>query len=526
MKPFSTLLYVWVLLFAVAGLTSRSAAAQNGPDIGPASIIYINGVLNEKINAQVSAILLQHALTTTTASGIDVDYVHNPSGGTFLDLFQSLQQTGTDTTSFVRMMVDIDEWTPAFKDALLEAALRIAEQQTETGTVTNELRDRIVLREGAGNKVIVVSHSQGNFFANAAYRALTPQQQSCAYQVGVANPDLQQTHAHYEYVTLTQDEVVRFIKRPGFPTAPPTTDSEFEQLPIWDNTYGHAFVESYLFADTTSRREILTHIATARAEPREVGSPCDPNVTVPEGVGPRWTLVFAEGDAQILGQSSCTKALVDCEQYYHGIRALDQSAASSNRLSAMTGNFIANLEYSSSAGFLGLSGSIDGMFLARSSPLLGPENTPNYYAYGESRGVLTLRWNLNATGFFRDGTRMTSFNFVLSGNSNADLSQSPTPLPRMDSDDPPIGIPLCAQPQIRLTSDTGSTITLGGIFGTDTKFGSIATGHYTVTITATADQLQLNSGVLDDDSATIFPRREIECRLNASFRLKIQPSLP
>jgi hypothetical protein len=218
---------------------------------------------------------------------------------------------------------------------------------------------------------------------------------------------------------------------------------------------------------------------------------------------------------------------VDCGQYYHGIRALDQSAASSNRLSALTGNFISDLQYSSSGGFLGVSASVDGRFQTRSDPLLGPENTPNYYAYGATRGVLTLTWNLNATGFYRDGTPMSGFDFTLSGASTSDFTVSPKPLPAMDSDDPPTGVPICADPQIRLTNrDTGSTITLGGIFGTDTRSGSIATGQYIVTVTAAADQLQLNSGVLADDAATNFPRREMECRLSGSFRLHLYPPKP
>lgn len=106
-----------------------------------------------------------------------------------------------------------------------------------------------------GRKVVLVAHSQGNFFANRAYTSLSADEKRSTGIVSVANPDSAVADGR-PYTTLTNDWVIAAIPGAlrGNTTNSPNASHDFLH---------HGFVESYLVAGTASQSRILGHVRNA-----------------------------------------------------------------------------------------------------------------------------------------------------------------------------------------------------------------------------------------------------------------------
>jgi|GEM_PF-3732163 len=148
-----------------------------------------------------------------------------------------------------------------------------------------------------GNRVLIVSHSQGNYYANAVYDALVAEDPDWAKSIGnvqVATP-ANSVHSSGPYTTLAEDILIAHI-----PEALPVTDMvstmptgsilplrasrnyfDFGRLAWGSASYGHAFAGWYL-KGSYSREIILDQIArTLNGSGNLAGltyPACDPNV--------------------------------------------------------------------------------------------------------------------------------------------------------------------------------------------------------------------------------------------------------
>ena len=107
-----------------------------------------------------------------------------------------------------------------------------------------------------GNRVFVVSHSQGNLFANVALEAVARRLPACEFsleQIGVATPANRQFRRHYH--TGTDDLVINLL-RPIY-TVLPATVTNGPRSGFWSFLdQNHAFVEEYMKRDHKSFADI------------------------------------------------------------------------------------------------------------------------------------------------------------------------------------------------------------------------------------------------------------------------------
>ena len=122
----------------------------------------------------------------------------------------------------------------------------------------------------SGRKVLVIAHSEGNFYANAAYKRLfksavpTPGERSFGI-VGVAlpAPRLEGWHPEPEcrslgcYTTLDEDKVILGVELVLEGTADPNIPDDTKGT---DDSKRHDLIATYL-ANPAAREQIMTHVA-------------------------------------------------------------------------------------------------------------------------------------------------------------------------------------------------------------------------------------------------------------------------
>lgn len=123
----------------------------------------------------------------------------------------------------------------------------------------------------SGHKVLVIAHSEGNLYANAAYRRLfqtalpTPGERDFGI-VGIALPA--PTLAGWQppgcpvlgcYTTLSEDLIIRGVHSQLGDTAPPNV-SGASPLPSRTDLFWHGLTETYL-ETKEAREQILNHVA-------------------------------------------------------------------------------------------------------------------------------------------------------------------------------------------------------------------------------------------------------------------------
>lgn len=178
------------------------------------TVFYGNGVLTDRVGAFLSLTALQDHLAASLSDQeyqkLDFRTSLNASGGTIADLFESaIQDISTDVSSFWRWMSGIWVMPEWFRDRIVDAAAVIDEAALlmDLGTHVANYRSSIL----EGRRVVLVAHSQGNFFANQAYAHLTTAERASFGIVSVANPD-SDVATRGNHTTLFEDLVIAAIR--------------------------------------------------------------------------------------------------------------------------------------------------------------------------------------------------------------------------------------------------------------------------------------------------------------------------
>jgi hypothetical protein len=96
-------------------------------------------------------------------------------------------------------------------------------------------------------KTLVVAHSQGNVYLNAAYDAVKPQQKTDSLRtVSVATPAATVRDPQGRYVTSTTDLVIQAVALALGNVEPANTDGPILAALSSDTGYGHKFVDIYM----------------------------------------------------------------------------------------------------------------------------------------------------------------------------------------------------------------------------------------------------------------------------------------
>lgn len=184
-------------------------------------VVFGNGIMSTQKDAERSRnrieAQLRATLTPDEFSKLEFDLAYNQSYGLLSDVYESLKQkllSDNVIVSFWRWLGNREEVPVPFREVLTDLATRF-DFSTRVGT--GDLDNHLLLYRAsllAGKKVLVVAHSQGNFFANAAYELLHSGTDAVTSRsfgiVSVANP-ASFVGGDGPYTTLLEDVVIQAI---------------------------------------------------------------------------------------------------------------------------------------------------------------------------------------------------------------------------------------------------------------------------------------------------------------------------
>ncbi len=254
------------------------------------SIFFLNGIWVDETGpgsadeaSKLLALQLKKLLSASEYSKICVTYLHNTSLSKFEDFIEAVNQAAgqdIDVSSLLRHLGDLDSAPAAVKYAFITTSSVLVPSDIVTEDDLADHIRRYLEQIDAQRTVIVVPHSQGNFFANEAFVKLQPLKNlpdSSKFNiVSVATPS---DHvAGYpdqnaaRYTTLCEDFIWKPVPLVSLPSPKKwnlyndlfvCATNQILPLPVSAATAGHishSFNYGYLHEGTASWSKILTDI--------------------------------------------------------------------------------------------------------------------------------------------------------------------------------------------------------------------------------------------------------------------------
>jgi hypothetical protein len=204
-------------------------------------IYFANGVGNELEEARISRDALTVALGM---QGNDFGLAYNPNEFWLIQLLQLYQQRKNESDEFWYWLRHLDGAPQWFHDDYASKAGRFLNQTVQGDPALQEHIRQYLADLNAGKKVVIVAHSQGNFYANNAIRNFHlsyPQYLNSIGVVSVANP-ANSVQDGGPYTTNPDDFVINLVRY----AYPDTLVGNVSSSDItWTN---HEFIEAYLGA--------------------------------------------------------------------------------------------------------------------------------------------------------------------------------------------------------------------------------------------------------------------------------------
>ncbi len=191
-------------------------ARLNPPNLNGYELFFINGVLNSKRAAEKTEKKLEQMLNQKTVA---LEYNRNHMLGQFFDLWVhkvgELEVDKTGTLGFWQLVGAVAlpvgnvrkalyDWLDPDRDIghWAEKDLKRMIQSAKTALNQNK-------------KVIIVAHSEGNFFYRNIYKALnqwnSTKTQQCFAGIGFATP-LSSKPGNYDYITSSNDRIINLVR--------------------------------------------------------------------------------------------------------------------------------------------------------------------------------------------------------------------------------------------------------------------------------------------------------------------------
>lgn len=291
---------------------SVAAASANTFTISskkPVTLYYMNGINNSEVQAQTSTIALFDRLKESPKFSnllnnrqVNLKTLYNPSSPLLGDVYEldaqaSIQESALGATQIRINAESIGANYSAqdyamLKNAIFNEEIFRANQEykakrfsvfnfiskagkrsiNEYEQLGNEIRDAIV----KGEKVILVTHSQGNYLAQGIYANLLKDATIGSkladnlYVVGVAN--VAGTTPSGDYITIPNDNAVYFSHRDiqggkpmlsnfnaRFANGEPLDGFWESKAQRQNDTLNHVFIETYLSARINDNAELVPH---------------------------------------------------------------------------------------------------------------------------------------------------------------------------------------------------------------------------------------------------------------------------
>lgn len=267
--------FLLILLAAFSGLFGNASAQSFTSCPGGAKVLYVNGILtaNAKVAASSADLLATRIADFNISCVGDVAFHYNPSEKIARDLLQeSALQKATELgislgdAVLSTLLVWSGQPAPLFPEAVQQAVrnqiVPIIEKVSlstysfqvdgitkTTADVVKEIRDKVSAGLDPSAAVVLVGHSQGNFFVNEAYKAVrkirAPSDVDRLAVVNVSNVSIE--IPSNLYISSNQDWVIQALR---LLRAAPEAN-----FPVGDNaedSLGHGIDTTYLRRDLPS----------------------------------------------------------------------------------------------------------------------------------------------------------------------------------------------------------------------------------------------------------------------------------
>ena len=254
-------------------LSPLSSAAQN-PGTSPGYVIvYINGLSTDPIGAQDGVDVLS-ANYGTQYNNQPVSYTlfYTPTDGLMQDVVNAFAQRVksspglTDRWELIWDTLDggggaISDLAIAENPSLnglvsdlkttflngVSSNLKNVNANKEFQPAVDQFTSALTTYYTQQKKTLVVAHSQGNVYLNAAYDAVKPQLKTDSLRtVAVATPAATVRDPQGRYVTSTTDLVIQAVVLALGNVEPANTDGPILAALSSDTGYGHKFVDIYM----------------------------------------------------------------------------------------------------------------------------------------------------------------------------------------------------------------------------------------------------------------------------------------
>jgi hypothetical protein len=263
---------------------ARCAIAATAADCTAGTVVlYVNGIRTDQAGAQSDAVTLRSTINVSqTSDGKPVRYVavHNPNNGTPGDLVETFIQwiDQNPVRAFLRPFAErivaalfsgvidyfFDELAliaPSFagtlrtetEDFLRAAAAQYLTANNRVTEIAALVKSKIETYIQQGNRVIIVTHSQGNFVGNAAITSMAASLTPAVRMVGVA-PPTSSIATNGPYAKLKFD-VLNLV--PG--SLPFNVDQS--SLCPGDRVLNHAFAACYISFSAAARGKIIEGVS-------------------------------------------------------------------------------------------------------------------------------------------------------------------------------------------------------------------------------------------------------------------------
>ena len=228
-------------------------------------VFHGNGMFTDHSDATVNKNTLEVRLRTATelpANGWKVELSYNDNEGIVSILEAFRQRMGDQTASYWRWLGNLEIAPDWFQTATRSVASGF---DLLEAVIDEDLRRQIQRYEGllmAGNRVLVVAHSQGSLYANAAHTRLADKglPMDAFGIVSVANP-ASRVAGDGPYFTLLNDLVIYGVSL----VLPNTLPANIENTIDYSDWTHHHFIDSYLNGDQSGPMIVNTVLGEADA---------------------------------------------------------------------------------------------------------------------------------------------------------------------------------------------------------------------------------------------------------------------
>ena len=239
-------------------------------------VFFGNGIKTHLIQAELATQFLRLRLRRTLPpelyATLSFSTAYNPTEDFWRDVWEAFQQdVNTSWSQFFLMLSGEEDVSEEFRDLYLRLSAAF-DQSAVANSPT--LQDHLRAYRDAifqGRKVLVVSHSQGNYFANQAFANLSAEERESFGIVSVANPN-DFVAGGGLYTTLEEDLLINYLIDLAVEPLPPNTSNGIGIL--LNDWSGHGFIEAYLPLGTPSSNKIeqdIEFVLNSLETPTQVG---------------------------------------------------------------------------------------------------------------------------------------------------------------------------------------------------------------------------------------------------------------